>query len=188
MLHIPLNHSNRNVYPSASSCTDLSTVELPLSQVPPSYIIITRLHCPTQIKPWSPTTFLLAWGTLKIFCQHFYIMLWLLSERWQLKTFFRNVSQGLKLLQRTFISEKPPRFCIKVESLICCLLKCLWPRPRLWSAKVCLMLVTDHFLLKLMIAWFTVVQRSNYSHTFYRGHTLIFWSALTKTFDRLIQF
>lgn len=188
MLHIPLNHSNRNVYPSASSCTDLSTVECATLPSPSKLYHHHKVALSHPDQTLKPHDLSLAWGTLKIFCQHFYIMLWLLSERWQLKTFFGNVSQGLKLLQRTFISEKPPRFCIKLESLICCLLKCLWPRPRLWSAKVCLMLVTDHFLLKLMIAWFTVVQRSNYSHTFYRGHTLIFWSALTKTFDRLIQF
>ena len=87
MLYIPLNHSNRNVYPSASAGLTCPLWNVSLSQVPPSYIIIARLHCPTQINPWSPMTFFLAWGKLKIFCQHFYIMLWLLSERLQLKTF-----------------------------------------------------------------------------------------------------
>lgn len=51
MLYIPLNHSNRNVYPSASAGLTCPQWNVSLSQVPPSYIIIARFHCPTQINP-----------------------------------------------------------------------------------------------------------------------------------------
>ena len=103
-LHIPPNsfHAVHSTKPQQQECvskcfcwTDLSTMECVTLPSPSKLYHHRKVPLSHPDQPLKPHDLFLAWGTLKIFCQHFYIMLWLLSERLQLKTFFKTSAKVL---------------------------------------------------------------------------------------------
>ena len=91
------------------------------------------------------------------------------------------------------IGERSGRSLRQIQGVVTCichLLKCLRLGSRVLISQKCAWSL-DHFLLRLLIAWFSKGQRSNCSRTFYftsSKPTLIPWSAPQMGFDCLIQF